>query len=248
MSLGETVKSELETHDTRRSGILRWLPLALIAAGALVAFVYGRDYLSFDALSENRDALTAFRDRNFVLAIAIYMGLYIVAVAFSIPGAVWLTIGGGFLFGTPLATSLTVVAATVGAILIFCAARSSLGALLHEKAGAWLTRVEAGFREGEVSYLLIMRLVPAIPFFVANLAPAFLGVKLRTFAWTTLVGIIPGTAVYASVGAGLGSVLEMGEKPDLGVIFTPGVLGPLLGLAALSALPVVLRRLRGRGV
>lgn len=247
MSLAEIVKSGHDIHESPEPGPARWLPIALIGVGALVAFFYGRDYLSFDALSENRDALTGFRDRNFPLTVAIYMGLYVIAVAFSVPGAVWLTIAGGFLFGTALATSATVVAATLGAMLIFCAARSSLGAVLHEKAGRWLTRIEAGFRDGEVSYLLIMRLVPAVPFFIANLAPAFLGVRLRTFAWTTLVGIIPGTAVYASVGAGLGSVLDMGGEPDLGVIFTPGVLGPLLGLAALSALPLVLRKLRGHG-
>lgn len=246
MSLVDVVRQAQDTDATARRALLRWLPLAMIAAGAAVAIFYGRDYLSFSALSENRDALAAFRDANFALTVAIYMGLYVAAVAFSVPGAVWLTIGGGFLFGTPLATASTVVAATIGAMVIFCAARSSLGAMLHAKAGRWLGRIEAGFREGEVSYLLIMRLVPAVPFFIANLAPAFLGVRLRTFAWTTLVGIIPGTAVYASVGAGLGSLFDHGKQPDLGVIFTPSVLGPLLGLAALSALPVILRKLRGR--
>ncbi|MCL5776936.1 VTT domain-containing protein [Limibaculum sp. FT325] len=245
MSLAELVRRDRETDDAPRRTLLRWLPMLLIAAGAVAALLYGRDYLSFDALAENRDTLAAFRDQNFALSVALYMGLYIAAVAFSVPGAVWLTIAGGFLFGTALATAATVLSATIGAIMIFCAARTSLGAVLHEKAGRWLDRIEAGFREGEVSYLLIMRLVPAVPFFVANLAPAFLGVRLRTFSWTTLVGIVPGTAVYASVGAGLGGVLDLGGKPDLGVIFTPTILGPLVGLAALSALPVVVRKLRG---
>jgi uncharacterized membrane protein YdjX (TVP38/TMEM64 family) len=242
------MKSEKPDPAPARGRIMRWLPIALIGAGAAAAVYFGGDYLSFSALSENREALTAFRDANFAMTVAIFMALYVVAVAFSVPGAVWLTIGAGFLFGTALATGLTVIAATVGAVLIFLAARTSLGAALHEKAGAWLGRIEAGFREGEVSYLLIMRLVPAVPFFIANLAPAFLGVRLSTFAWTTLVGIIPGTAVYASVGAGLGAVFDQGGEPDLGIIFTPAVLGPLLGLAALSALPVIVKKLRGRRV
>jgi uncharacterized membrane protein YdjX (TVP38/TMEM64 family) len=103
--------------------------------------------------------------------------------------------------------------------------------------------MERGFREGEASYLLVMRLVPAVPFFVANVAPAFLGARLSTFVWTTFLGIVPGTVVFISVGAGLGEQLERGERPDLGVIFEPHILGPLLGLAALAALPLVLKRL-----
>ena len=113
------------------------------------------------------------------------------------------------------------------------------------RASKWLERMEGGFAENSVSYLLIMRLVPAVPFFVANIAPAFLGARTVTFIWTTLVGIIPGTVVYISVGAGLGTELQSGEVPDLGVIFEWHVLGPLLGLAALAALPAILKAVRG---
>ena len=244
------LSSELEEAEGRARCPLRrvprWLPITLIAIGAILAALFFRDWLSFEALAENRAVLADFRDRHFGLAVLVYVTVYVGAVALSVPGAVWLTIGAGFLFGTAAATALTVCAATAGAVLIFLAARSTLGSLLRKRAGGWLARVEAGFREGEVSYLLIMRLLPAIPFFVANLAPAFLGVRLRTFVWTTFVGIIPGTAVYASVGAGLGALLDRGETPDLGVIFTPGILGPLLGLAGLSALPLVVRKIRGR--
>jgi uncharacterized membrane protein YdjX (TVP38/TMEM64 family) len=239
---------QMDPEAPRRtcSGLARWLPITVIAAGAGLALIFGGEYLRFQTLAENRDALLAFREAHFALAVAVYMAIYVAAVAFSLPGAVWLTIGAGFLFGTALATALTVVSATAGAVLIFLAARSSLGNALRARAGGWLGRIERGFRRGETSYLLIMRLVPAVPFFVANLAPAFLGVRLGTFAWTTFVGIVPGTAVYASVGAGLGALLDRGERPDLGIIFTPAVLGPLLGLAALSALPVVVRFWRGR--
>lgn len=239
-------EAESGQATARRGSLARFLPIGIIAAGAAAALWFGGDYLSFETLAANRDALVTFRDGNLVVTIAAYIAIYAVVVAFSVPGAVWLTLGGGFLFGTVMATAATVVAATIGATLIFLAARSSLGDVLKAKAGGWIARLEEGFREGEVSYLLIMRLVPAVPFFIANLAPAFLGVRLKTFVWTTFVGIIPGTAVYASVGAGLGALLDRGETPDLGIIFSPAVLGPLLGLAALAALPVVIRRIRGK--
>ena len=117
-----------------------------------------------------------------------------------------------------------------------------MGSEMCIRDSGWIARMEKGFQEGEVSYLLIMRLVPAMPFFIANLAPAFLGARTWTFVWTTFVGIIPGTVVYISVGAGLGEQLARGEAPDLGVIFQPHVLGPLLGLAVLAALPVALKK------
>ncbi|MEM6548844.1 MAG: VTT domain-containing protein [Pseudomonadota bacterium] len=237
---------ETSTTGTKRSGPARFLPIAVIGAGALAALFFAGDYLSFQTLADNREVLVGWRDQNWAMAALTYMAFYVLAVAFSVPGAVWLTIGGGFLFGLVPNTLMTVVAATIGAVLIFLAARTSLGSLLREKAGPWLTKLESGFREGEVSYLLMMRLVPAVPFFIANLAPAFLGVKLGNFTWTTLVGIIPGTAVFASIGAGLGELLDQGETPDLSIIFSPAVLGPLLALAALAALPLLIKKIRGR--
>jgi uncharacterized membrane protein YdjX (TVP38/TMEM64 family) len=228
---------------TRRPGPRRFLPIALIACGAAAGLLFARDYLSFAALAEHYDALQAFRGAYPGLAAAAYMLAYVAVVAFSIPGAVWLTLAGGFLFGLTAGAAMTVIAATLGATLIFLAARTALGGRLRAHAGSWIDRLEGQFKEGEVSFLLVMRLVPAVPFFVANLAPAFLGARLRTFVWTTLLGIVPGTLVYISIGAGLGEELERGERPDLGVIFEPHVLGPLLGLAALAALPLVMRKL-----
>lgn len=222
---------------------IRYAPIALIAVGAIAGIVFARDYLSFAALEQNYEALLAWRDANWTRAAIVFFLIYAVAVAFSVPGAVWLTLIGGFLFGVTAGSILVVLAATLGATAIFLAARTSLGEVLRGKAGGWIDRMEAGFRSGEVSFLLIMRLVPAFPFFVANLAPAFLGARTITFVWTTLLGIIPGTVVYISIGAGLGEQLARGEVPNLGVIFEPHVLGPLLGLAALAALPLLLKRL-----
>ena len=127
--------------------------------------------------------------------------------------------------------------------------RVGLGDVLYKKMSASnndgaFSKIEKGLRENEVSYLLLMRLVPAIPFFVANLAPAFLGVSLRRFAITTFFGIIPGTVVYTWIGVGLGDVFDRGGTPDLGIIFEPHVIGPILGLAGLAALPIIIRRFR----
>ena len=225
---------------------LRFLPIVALAVGAVLAYFLAGDYLSLETVSENREALVGWRDRNLLTASLAFVAIYIVAVAFSVPGAIWLTLAGGFVFGTALAAGLTVISATTGATLIFLAARSSLGAVLHERAGPWLKRVDAEVARGEISFLLVMRLIPVIPFFIANLAPAFVNVRLGNFIWTTLVGIAPATVVISSVGAGLGEVLDRGGEPDIGVIFAPHILLPLLGLAALAALPVVLRKLRGR--
>lgn len=223
------------------------LPLLVIALVAIAAFFGLRDYLSFETLRDNRDWLIAWRDQNYVLAAFSYVAIYIAAVAFSIPGALIITLTGGFLFGLLAGTFLTVIGATIGATTIFLAAKFGLGdslfAGLKDGTGR-LAKMEAGLREDEVSYLFLMRLVPAVPFFVANLAPAFLGVKLRNYVFTTFLGIIPGTAVYTWVGSGLGEVFARGETPNLGIIFQPVVLGPILGLCALSALPILLKYFR----
>jgi len=243
MSMSEKVTETL-SGQAHKPAWKRYVPIIVIAMGAITGLIFARDYLSFQTLVDNRDALLEWRNANLIVAALVYISVYIVAVAFSVPGAVWLTIGGGFLFGSLGATSLTIVGATTGAALIFLAAKSSLGATLHEKAGPWLQKIEREFHDGEISFLLILRLVPIVPFFIANLAPAFLNVRFRNFLWTTLFGIIPGTAVFASIGAGLGEVLDQGKAPDLGVIFAPHILGPLLGLAVLASLPVVFRKLR----
>lgn len=221
-------------------------PLVLALIGAAALFVFGRDYLSFEALRDNREALLAWRDANYVLAALAFMGVYAAATALSFPGGLALTLTGGFLFGTIFGSIFAVTGATVGAVAIFLAAKTGLGDMLRERAGKWVKKAEKGFRENEVSFLLMMRFVPAIPFFAANIVPAFLGASTITYAWTTFLGIIPGAVVYASVGAGLGAVFAAGEEPNFGLIFEPQVLGPLLGLAALSALPIVIKQFRKR--
>lgn len=229
-----------------RSALKRFAPMIIIGVGAVLGFVFLRDYLSLDLLRENREALLAWRDENYVLAAGAYMLAYIVIVAFSIPGALIMTLAGGFLFGLVPGTLMTVTAATLGAICIFLAAKSSLGSALKERAGPWMGKFEKGFQENEVSFLFLMRLVPAVPFFIANLVPAFLGVKLFTYAWTTLLGILPGSAVYTSVGTGLGEVFARGEDVNLSVFSDPMVWGPFVGLILLALLPIAVKALRSK--
>lgn len=239
-----------ETPDTQSDGPkpagFRWQrlwPLAVIAAGFAAFFAFGLDqYVSLATLRENQADLKAWVAANALLAALLYIGAYILIVALSLPAGAVATLTGGFLFGTWAGGFYTVIGATIGATIIFLAAKTALGDYLRSKAGPALKRIEAGFNEGAFSYLLALRLIPAFPFFVVNLAPAFLGVPLRTYVITTFLGIIPGSLVYASVGNGLGSVFAAGENPDLGIIFEPQILFPILGLAALSLLPAVYRR------
>ena len=231
---------------TSASPIKRYLPLAVAAAGAVALYIFGSDYLSFETLQQNHEALTDWRDANYLVAALVYIAIYAVATAFSFPGGLALTLTGGFLFGTILGGAFAVLGAGLGAIAIFLIVKAGLGDALRERAGPFIKKAEAGFQANEVSFLLIMRLVPAIPFFAANIVPAFLGAKTFTYIWTTFLGIIPGAVVYASVGAGLGAVFAAGGTPNFGLIFEPQILGPLLGLSALAALPIVIKWWRGR--
>lgn len=230
-----------------RHGWRRLWPLAVLAAGLALFFALGLDrYVSLSALGEHRADLAAFVERNGALAAAAYVAAYAAAVAFSIPGAVVLTLAGGFLFGTAAASVYTVAGATAGAVAVFLAARSALGGLLRERAGPWVAKLESGFRENAFSYLLFLRLVPLFPFWLVNLVPAVLGVPLGTYAAATLLGIVPGVVVYASVGNGLGAVLDAGGTPDLGILLSAEVVLPLVGLALLALLPVAVKAWRTR--
>jgi uncharacterized membrane protein YdjX (TVP38/TMEM64 family) len=228
----------------------RWtrrLPILIIAAVAVAGAIALRDQLSFEALAQHREALIAFRDSHYLWASLGFVLAYIVIVAFSLPGATIATLTGGFLFGLFPGTLFNVGAATVGAVVIFLAARAGFGADVAaglDRRGGAAARLMAALRENEWSALLLMRLVPAVPFFLANLIPAFVGASLWRFAVTTFFGIIPGGLVFTSVGAGLGEVFATGGTPDLSILFAPHVLGPILGLAALSALPMLLRLMR----
>lgn len=237
---------DIETA-TKGLSLRRLIPLLLLLAGLLLFFATGlNEYLSFEMLGQHREWLVTQVQRYGVLAGVAYIAVYAVVIAFSVPGGAVLTIVGGFLFGSLAATLCVMIGATLGAIGLFLAARTALFDPLHAKAGPALAKMEEGFKENALSYLLVLRLIPLFPFWLVNLVPALLGVPLRTYVIGTAIGIIPGTFVYASVGNGLGAILDAGETPDLSVIFDAEVLIPILGLAVLALLPVFYKRFKAR--
>lgn len=244
---------ERDAHDPmlgaaqKASPIRRLAPLAVLLLAIAAVFAFGLDdYVSFDVLRRHRAALLEFVDRHAVVAPLLYVLVYALAIALSIPGGAVLTIAGGFLFGVLFGTFLVVIGATLGATAIFLIARTALGDVLRARAGPRVRRMEEGFREDAFNYLLFVRLIPVFPFWLVNIVPAFLGVPLRTYVLATFVGIIPGSLVYASVGNGLGAVFDTGGEPDLGIIFRPEIILPIVGLAILALLPVAYRKLRAR--
>jgi len=230
-----------ESSPQNGISVRRLVPLALlVAAGIAFLAVGGHRYLTFAALAENRDWLCSLVQRWGLVAAVIYIAAYASLVALSVPGAAVLTIAGGFLFGTWLGTLCAVVGATLGATGIFLATRAGLGGLAR-RAGPLVGRLEAGFRADAFNYLLVLRLVFIVPFWLVNLVPALAGVRLSTFVLATFLGIIPGTFVYASFGNGLGNVVG---EPGLAVLLRPSVLGPIIGLVILALIPVGYKRWR----
>lgn len=227
--------------------VKRFLPLGILVGAIVLVFATGlHNYLSFETLKEHRETLTAFVRDNAIVAALIFMAVYALVVALSLPGGAVMTITGGFLFGIWIGALWVVIAATIGATILFLVAKTSLGDSLRAKAGPWLKKMEEGFQEDALSYLLVLRLVPLFPFFVVNLVPAFLGVKTRDYVLATFFGIIPGSFVYASVGNGLGAVFDAGETPDLGIIFKPEILTPIIGLAVLALIPVIYKKWKAK--
>lgn len=228
----------------------RWLPLVVLAVGVALFFALdlGR-YLSLETLREHRQALKGFVASNGVTAALAYAGVYIVIIALSLPVGAVLTLAGGFLFGAVLGTVLAVVAATIGATLLFLIARSTFGELLRVKAGPFVRRLEGGFADHALSYLLFLRLIPIFPFWAVNLVPSLIGVPISIFVLGTFIGIIPVTGVYASFGAGLGGLFDAGQEISLQAVLTPEIIVALLGLALLALLPIAIksRRRRRRG-
>ena len=227
----------------------RLVPLFLLILGFAAGLYFFLDYLSFETLRDNREALLAYRDSHYVTMVAAFMVIYVLIVAFSLPGATPATLTGGFLFGLFPGVIFVLLAATIGATVIFLAARLGFGSTLSARMDAssgLVRRISDGIRENEMSMLFLIRLVPVVPFFVANLLPALVGVSLHRYVVTTFFGIMPGTAVYTWVGAGLGEVFARGETPNLSIIFDPAILGPILGLCALAALPILIEALRGQ--
>ncbi|PIS00564.1 MAG: hypothetical protein COT84_07115 [Chlamydiae bacterium CG10_big_fil_rev_8_21_14_0_10_35_9] len=230
---------------SKKISLRRLLPLAILLILMLTAYFLGvTDYLSFEKLKENRILLKNYVETHFIIASLLFVTGYIGTTALSIPGATIVTILGGFLFGQPLATIYAVVGATIGASLIFLAAKTALGEFFREKTKGYLEKMKEGFQQNAISYLLFLRLVPIFPFWLVNIAPAFFKVSLITFSWTTFVGIIPGTFVYSQAGAGLGAILDEGKEFSINAIFNWPMRIALLALGLFALIPIIVKKIR----
>jgi len=223
-----------------RNDIARWLPLVVVALALALGYAFGlHHYFSLEALRRYQSSLAGFVEANAVAAAVVYVLIYVAAVAVSFPGASVFTVAGGLMFGVVLGTPLAIVAATIGATLIFLIARTSLGNFLARRAGPRMLRLRQGFQDDGFSYLLFLRLMPVFPFWIVNLAAALFGIRLLPYVAATAIGILPGTFAYSYFGAGLGTALQRDSSPLSLKLFVG------LALVALMALlPVAFRKWR----
>jgi len=216
--------------------------LFIIAAFGLSFF---SELINFEALKENRSDISGFRDENFILSIILFWLFYFLLVVFSLPGAAVASVSGGFLFGLNLGLLINVTAASTGATVLFILVRYGLKSFKYSQSNDFdnnfAVKIKNGLIQNQVSIMLILRLVPLVPFFLANILPALVSVRLFNFIWTTVIGIIPGGIVFTWIGVGVGEVFDRNEYPNIELLFTPFILGPLLGLAALILIPMILR-------
>lgn len=223
----------------------RYLPVLLLLLGLGAFFALGGDrYLDLNYLQAHQAALKMRIAQNFFVSALLYFLLYVLLVMFSVPGAIVMTVAGGYFFGWIAGGMLTVTAASTGAVIVFLAARYAFREVFEKRAGAWLKKLETGFRAHEFSYLMSLRLVPIFPFFVVNVVPAFLGISLRNYALGTIIGIIPGSLVYSLLGSGLDQILARDEPLSLNTLITPELWLAFLGLGGLALAPVMLRKWR----
>ena len=218
------------------------LLLASLAALAAV-LILGRDWFpSFERLAEHQARLRDLAAAHPVLAPAAYVSLYAALVAASVPGGVVLSVAGGALFGAGPGAAYAVLGATGGAAVLFLLVRGLLAEWAARRAGPLLDRIRPGLERDGFNALLALRLLPVLPFWLVNLAPPLAGMRLGPFVLATALGITPATAVFASIGAGVGGALAQGQQPGLATVLQPAVLLPLVGLALLALAPMAWRR------
>ncbi|MEP3889977.1 MAG: TVP38/TMEM64 family protein [Hellea sp.] len=238
-----------ETDTQQKPIYVRLWPLYIILAGLALAISQGwHHYLTPASLGENAVYLNTLVENNFWLVLLAFIAIYIAATTFMVPASA-LTIGGGFLFGALIGVPATVIGATIGACILFVAAKTSLGETLKAIAGPFLEKMEKGFNENALSYLFTLRLIPLFPFAVVNIAPAILGAKFRDYFISTALGIIPGTIAYTLIGSGLrGTLLDAaakGETADVGAIVgaaAANLIPAFFALAAVAMIPTIYKK------
>ena len=233
------------SSGTRTGLARRALPVLLLAGLALFFLSGAHNYLSFSALAENYGTLKSYLETAPVLSVLAFAFAYILTVALSLPIASILTLAGGALLGWS-AAAVIICSATIGATIVFIAARTVLNEFLAQRTSGFMAKLEAGFQKNAFSYLLALRLIPAAPFWVVNIVPALLGMRLNQYILATFIGIAPGTLIYVWVARSFDILLSRGQSPDLSMLSEPTVIAPLFALGALSLLPALWQRLRAR--
>jgi uncharacterized membrane protein YdjX (TVP38/TMEM64 family) len=241
------------TQAGTRAPLLRFAPVVVILAGLAFGYAMGwHEFLTLDYLAESRIALKQMVEANRLAAFAIFIAVYILATAFSFPAASFLTITGGFLFGWLPGAAAAIFAATIGAAIVFLAARSAFGDFLRRRIGGRAARLARGFEENAFLFMIVLRVAPVFPFFIMNIVPALFNVRFRTYVAATFLGIIPGGLAYSYLGRGLDSVIvstsNAGRDIALSDIVTPEILGAFAALAVVAAIPSIVKRLRGGGI
>ena len=229
--------------------LFKILPLlAVVAVAGLFFALGGARYISMDTLQQKSGALTAFTGRHHVWSVTLYILAYVAVVAFSLPGALIMTLTGGFLFGAWMGSAAAVTGVSLGSAVMFLIARSALGDILRSRirAGGRLARLEAGIRRNAFLCILTLRLIPAMPIWLVNIAAGFVHMPFWTYFTATVIGIIPSSVIYASIGSTFGRVFEQGRSPSLHMLLEPQVVGPLCALMLLSLAPIAVQAWRAK--
>jgi len=241
------------TRAMDREGALKLLrrfgPLAVIVILFVAALASGvADHISLEELRARGSQLQRFAHERPLLCVAIYLAIYVGSVAVSLPGALILSLTGGFLFGPIGGGFAAVTGATGGSTVIYLVFRTAFGDILRRKPGAFLARVEEGFKGDAFNYLLTLRLIPAFPLLIVNVAAGLMNIPIRTFVLASVLGMIPSSFVYAGIGAGLGHIFAQGGPVTLETLFSPRIYLPIIGMGVLAFLPPLWRHWRkGRG-
>lgn len=248
----ENTNKHMPSKTTSLPGrLMRFAPVGIVVLGLALGNTLGlQDYLSLGYLAEQRQALRAYVDANVIWSALLFIGVYILAVAFSFPAASVLTIFGGFLFGWLLGGALVAVGATIGASILFLATRSAFGSFLRQRVDGVVKKLADGFRENAFGYLFVIRLAPIFPFFVVNIAAAIFDISLGRFVAATFLGILPGTFAYAYLGQGVDSVLvaaqAAGREAQISDLVTREITLAFFALAVVALIPTIVKQVRPR--
>ena len=225
------------TSDKALAWLRRFGPLGALLILLFVALVTGlAGKLNLETLQAQGSALQAYAAANPLKCAVLYIVLYVATVSVSLPGALILSLSGGFLFGPIGGGAVAVTGATGGSTVVYLVCRTAFGDFLRRKPGALLARVEEGFKADAFSYLLTLRLIPAFPLLLVNVASGLMNIPVRTYLLASFLGMIPSSFVYAGIGAGLGHIFASGEPVTMHTLFSPRIYLPIVAMALLPPL------------